>query len=124
MTETGSTTIKIEVEHAEPFGAHAGGDVSTRIAAERAADTTRELTLWALGLVGDDGEPDERGKALLDVLRHKGVVMRGDQNKDYEDILQLNGFLSDLFGIEDPPFTLVRAGKRWKAKFGAASVVA
>jgi hypothetical protein len=62
----------------------------------------REYDLRMLGLAGENGKPDTRGEALIEVLRANGAVSRP---ADDDAMLDLCGALSKLMeGIDGSPF--------------------
>lgn len=110
--------IRVSVPTTERFAASTyaeepGGEVHRWEAAERESELEREYKLRMLGLAGEDGRPDPRGAALLEVLRGKGVVNRPD---DDDPMIALCGVLTELMkGIEGSPFDF--ASGKWIALF-------
>ena len=111
--------VRIGVEATEVFGAHgqtatAGHAVHHWEAAERASTLSRDYPLRVLGLTTEDGEPDDRGAALLAVLAKGGTIRRGG---DDEVMLGLCEFLTDLMGLDDSPFDFASIGEEWVTRF-------
>ena len=81
--------------------------------AERESKLERDYDLRMLGLADENGRPDARGKALIDVLRADGVVRRPG---DDDAMLELCGVLTKLMdGIDSSPFDV--ASGKWVALF-------
>lgn len=116
--------IRVSVPTTERFAAssyveEAGGDVHEWDAAEREAEREREYDLRMLGLADENGRPDARGTALIEVLRGNGTASRRADDKAMEDLC---GVLSKLMaGIEGSPFDFAPSSKKWIARFQASA---
>ena len=111
--------VRIGVDATEVFGAHghmatAGHAVHHWEAAERASTLSQDYPLRVLGLTTEDGEPDDRGAALLSVLESGGTIRRGG---DDEAMLGLCEFLTDLMGLDDSPFDFASISEEWVTRF-------
>jgi hypothetical protein len=125
LAETRLGGIVISVETRESFAAYLapdkeGNEPGRWEAAQGITDLTREYKLRALGLAGDDGQPDMRGEALIAVLRSGGKVRRSQADRA---MLALGPCLCDLMQLEDPPFQFSPVTQVWSALFGASSAV-
>ncbi|MDQ7829060.1 MAG: hypothetical protein QN119_13735 [Armatimonadota bacterium] len=124
ITLTRDEKIRIAVPTTERFAAssyveEAGGDVHEWNAAEREAEREREYDLRMLGLADENGRPDARGAALIEVLRGNGTASRRADDKAMEDLC---GVLSKLMaGIEGSPFDFAPSSKKWIARFQASA---
>jgi hypothetical protein len=90
---------------------------------EGAQDTSavgQTYDLRHLGLTGEDGAPNEKGAALLAVLRASGKVQRAENDSG---MLALCGFLSGLLQIKGRPFQFSLSRRTWSAHFEAGSLV-
>lgn len=68
-----------------------------------------------LGLADEDGRPDARGAALVDVLRNDGALTRPAED---DAMIQLCGKLADLMtGIVGSPFDFAPGSQKWVALF-------
>jgi len=110
ITLTRSGTIRVSAPASERFTAStyrmAGdGEVHQWEAAERASELEREYDLRILGLADENGRPDARGAALIEVLRAGGAVKRPISD---EAMAELCGALTKLMpGIAGSPFDCV-----------------
>lgn len=120
VVEARDGRIRFTVDIKRRFLAYSDGHAEDRghEVAERPETTTWEHDLWTLGLLDDDGAPTEVGNALLDVLRGRGRVKRGQNDKA---MIHLGSFLSRLTGITAPAFEFSAARKEWTSSFEAAS---
>ena len=114
-----TNVIHIGVDATEVFAAHgqtatAGHAVHHWEAAERASTFSRDYPLRVLGLTTEDGDPDDRGGALLAVLAKGGTIRRGG---DDEAMLGLCEFLTDLMGLDDSPFDFASISEEWVTRF-------
>lgn len=120
ITLVGTDTIRITVPSTERFAASAyaeesGSDVHQWDAAERESELERGYDLRILGLTDEDGRPDARGQALIDVLRADGALTRP---ADDDAMLDLCGVLTKLMdGIDSSPFDFASGSQTWVALF-------
>lgn len=112
--------IRVSVPTTERFAAstyaeESGGDVHQWDAAEQESELEREYDLRMLGLTDENGKPDARGEALIEVLRADGAVSRpADDNA----MLELCGVLTKLMdGIDGSPFDFASGSQKWLALF-------
>jgi hypothetical protein len=114
--------IRICVPTTERFAAstyveESGGDVHQWDAGEQESELDREYDLRMLGLADENGRPDTKGAALIELLRANGAVSRSEDDKA---MLGLCGVLTKLMaGIDGSPFDFV-SGK-WIALFQTSS---
>ena len=99
ITEVAAGRVRVEVE--------TGGKVATR-----------ELDLRDLGLLGSTGKPRVVGRTLLDVLRAGGRFAAPDTDVG---MLDLGKYLTELLGIDGPPFAYSTTARTWMAVFEAVS---
>jgi hypothetical protein len=124
MTLARSDAIRIAVPTAERFAASSyakdrGDDVHQWEPAERESELEREYSLRMLGLTDENGRPDSRGAALLEVLGANGAVSRP---ADDDAMLELCGVLTKLMpGIDGSPFDFASGSEKWIALFQATS---
>jgi len=115
--------IRVSVPATERFAASTyaeepGGDVHEWNAAERESELEREYDLRMLGLADENGKPDTRCEALIEVLRASGAVSRP---ADDDAMLDLCGALSKLMeGIDGSPFDFASGSQKWVALFHTA----
>jgi len=120
ITLTQRGTIRISAPTTERYAAstyakEAGGDVHRWEPAERESEVARDYDLRMLGLADDDGQPDARGAALIDVLRAEGAVSRPAEDAA---MLALCGALSTLMtGVDGAPFDFASGSQTWVALF-------
>ena len=119
ISHVGTNVIHIGVDATEVFAAHGqtatvGHAVHHWEAAERASTLLRDYPLRVLGVTTEDGEPDDRGAALLAVLANGGTIRRGG---DDEAMLGLCEFLTDLMGLDDSPFDFASISEEWVTRF-------
>lgn len=123
ITLVRSSAIRVSVPTTERFAASAytkepGGDVHRWDQAEAESDLEREYDLRMLGLADENGRPDHRGEALIEVLRGNGAVNRP---ADDEVMLELCGVLTKLMdGIDGSPFDFASDSQKWIALFQAS----
>jgi hypothetical protein len=86
--------------------------------AERVVPVSEECDLWLLGLVDEDGEPSAAGQALIEVLRSRGRIRRGSNDRA---LRTLGGLLCGITGIDEPAFRFDHAREEWIAQFEASS---
>lgn len=116
----GTDGIRVTVPSTERFAASAyvdesASDVHQWDAAEREAELERDYDLRMLGLADEDGRPDARGQALIEVLRADGAVTRP---ADDDAMLDLCGVLTKLMdGIDSSPFDFASGSQTWVALF-------
>jgi len=104
---------------ASTYAEEPGGDVRQWDAAERESELEREYALRMLGLADENGRPDARGAALIEVLRGNGTASRPADDKAMENLC---GVLSKLMaGIEGSPFDFAPSSKKWIARFQASA---
>lgn len=112
--------IRVSVTSTERFAASAyveesGSGAHQWDAAERESELERGYDLRMLGLTGEDGRPDARGQALIEVLRAGGAVSRP---ADDDAMLDLCGVLTKLMdGIDSSPFDFASGNQTWVALF-------
>lgn len=116
--------IRVSVPATERFAAstyaeESGGDVHQWDTAERESELERDYDLRMLGLTDEDGRPDAKGEALIEVLRANGAVSRPAED---EAMLGLCGALTKLMdGIGGSPFDFAPGSQKWVALFSAGS---
>jgi hypothetical protein len=86
--------------------------------AQQTRQLVRDVSLRILGLEDENGRTTPEGVALLNVLRNDGRVKRGSRD---DAMLNLNKYLCDITGLEEPAVDLSRKGDVWTAKFDASS---
>jgi hypothetical protein len=120
IIETRDGQIRFTAETKERFFAYGDGRAENRPGevAERPSTTTWEYTLWTLGLLDDNGDPNSTGNTLLAVLRAGGRVKRDEHDSE---MLKLCRFLSRLMVIEASPFDFRRQRQEWIPLFDAGS---
>lgn len=116
--------IRVSVPTTERFAASSyaeegGADVHEWDAAEQESELERAYDLRMLGLADENGRPDVRGQALIEVLSSNGAVTRP---ADDEAMLGLCGVLTKLMdGIDGSPFDFASGSEKWVALFQTAS---
>ncbi len=118
--------IQISVAGTEQYSATSpsgGGDGrwGARVVAVRTEEVQESYDLRQLGMVDDQDEPDECGRALLEVLRQHGRVARDMSD---EAMLKLGSALTQVMLIDGAPFNFDTARGLWIAEFSASSAVA
>lgn len=117
---TRSGAIRISVPTTERYATatyaeESGGDVHRWEAAERESKLEHDYDLRMLRLADNNGRPDARGVALLEVLSANGAVSRP---ADDDTMLDLCGVLTKLMDVIDSsPFDFDSGHQKWVALF-------
>jgi hypothetical protein len=85
------------------------------------AEKTRTFRLSDWKLAGAAGSPNPAGAALVAVLRGRGRVRRPRTDPG---MLALGKVLTQVFGLDDPPFTFDPATGTWASAFTADTTAA
>lgn len=124
VIETRTGKIRFVIDTKKRYMAFSDGRVSgfskefPKEAAERLDTETRKCDLWELGLLADDGQLNQMGQELLDLLRNGGRVKR-DQNDNA--LIELGGLLCRITGMKGSPFEYHFDRKEWTSVFAAGS---
>jgi hypothetical protein len=124
VIETRSGKIRFVIDTKQRYMAFSDGRLSgfskefPKEAAERPDTETKEFDLWELGLLEEDGQLNQMGREMLDLLHGGGRVKR-DQSDD--GLIELGGLLCRITGMKESPFEYRFDRKEWTSVFAASS---
>ncbi len=116
ITDIGGGRIEFAVKGKEVFASSrtTADGRRQREAAERVTTSARELPLEAMGLARPNGQANDEGKVLLDLLRSGGRIIR---KADDFTVLRLAKRLREWTEIDADPFRYVEDKGVWIAQF-------
>lgn len=124
VVETRTGNIRFIIDAKRRFMAYESGfptetsEKPHKEAAEGPDTRVEEYELLVLGLSEEDGQPNQIGQALLEVLRGGGRVKRSEYDKGMEGLC---GFFSRTFEIGGSAFDFSEKQKEWISRFEALS---